>query len=132
MLIISRKINQIDTNVTTKKKEEYFAFEPTFENERKKDKKPIKDSIRIKESNDMNYFLNNYKKDTSNEKIYVFHKVESTGVVLKETWSKGLDFFFLNEGETVQIIEQNDTKKWVKVKKEDKIGLFHMDDLFIR
>ena len=81
-----------------------------------------------------NYFLDNYQKKIDNNKIngVLFQKVDVIGVVLKETWSKGLDFFFLTVGESVTIVETNEINKWAKVKKDDKIGLFHLEDFFLR
>ena len=122
-----------------KQKEEYIPFEPTsFTSEEivstKKRKKLNSTSDQKKPSALSNYFLDNYSKKIDDNKIYgvLFQKVDVTGVALKETWSKGLDFFFLTEGESVTIVETNEINKWAKVKKDDKIGLFHLEDFFLK
>lgn len=121
-----------------KKKEEYIPFEPTREEiEIVSIKKRIKkqsSSNQKKPSSLSNYFLDNYKKNIDDYKIHaiVFKRIDAIGVVLQDIWSAGLDFFFLTEGESVNIVEINEINKWAKVKKDDKIGLFHLEDFFLR
>lgn len=118
-----------------KKKEEYIPFEANTEEIMSPQKKKNKTSSsdQTKPSSLSNYFLDNCQQKIDNSKIndVIFQKVDLTGIVLKETWSKGLDFFFLTEGESVHIVEMNKMEKWVKVRKDDKIGLFHLEDLFL-
>lgn len=79
-----------------------------------------------------NYFLNDKINENSDIYKQLYKKVDLNAVCIKETWAKGLDFFFIAEGEQIKIVEINEQEKWVKVEKDMKIGLFHLGDFFLQ
>jgi len=77
-----------------------------------------------------NFFLTE-KSSSKSEKNTgeAFKKVNAYGICVKETWSKGLDFFFLTQGEKVKVLESNGA--YLKCEWNNKVGLFEDCDVMM-
>ena len=114
--------------------QEELVFEPVEEIAKRIEKNREKIDVTSKNldlAKGFNFFLTEKSPVHSEivEKSPRFIKVNTGGVCVKETWSKGLDFFFLNKGEKVNVLEA--TEKYLKCEWKGKIGLFEDSDVFV-
>lgn len=109
-----------------------IVFEP-LENVYKKQKEKNKVIDRKEEKFDfslgLNYFLTEKSPSGSSDTKNNFTKVNTPGVCIKDTWSKGMDFFFLTQGEKVQVLESNG--EHLKCSWKGKMGLFLSTDIIL-
>ena len=80
-----------------------------------------------------NFFLTEKNVNSSNtsitKKTSGVKKINADGVCVRDTWSKGLEFFFVTAGEKVWILESDEG--FLKCQWKDKIGLFEVEDVLL-
>lgn len=51
------------------------------------------------------------------------------GTCLRDTWSKGKSFFYLNKGDYLKVLHITDNDKYAHCEFEGKIGILHINDI---